>query len=291
MQASIFTEVLLPLALAFVMFGMGLTLTIKDFARLIRAPRSILAGFIGQIVLLPLLAFLLCLAFELPAYLSIGVMVLAACPGGTTSNLISHIARANLALSVSLTAVSTLVCVFTTPLIIQFAIHHFASDNPPVFSISETVVGLIGISIMPVCIGMLIRATNQKFAIKTEHFFRQFSMYFMLAMIVGVLVSERDSLLSSFKAAFLVCLTLNFLSVLLGLALAKLTALSLKDAVTLSIEVGVQNAALAMLVCITFLQSPEYAIAPGVYGIAMYVGPLLLAMWAKKHVNASQLSQ
>ena len=288
MQASIFTEVLLPLALAFVMFGMGLTLTVKDFARLIRTPRAILAGFIGQIILLPLLAFLLCLAFDLPAYLAIGVMVLAACPGGTTSNLISHVARANLALSVSLTAVSTLVCVFTTPFIIQFAIQHFAANNPPAFSISETVVGLIGISIMPVCIGMLIRAANPTFAIRTEDFFRQFSMYFMLAMIVGVLISERESLLSSFNAAFLVCLTLNLSSVLLGLALAKLTALSLKDAVTLSIEVGVQNAALAMLVCITFLQSPEYAIAPGVYGIAMYVGPLLLALWAKKHVRAPQ---
>ena len=108
MQASVLTEVLLPLALAFVMFGMGLTLTLSDFARLLKAPKAVLTGFIGQIILLPMMALGLCFVFDLPDYIAVGVMVLAACPGGTTSNLISHIAKANLALSVSLTAISTI---------------------------------------------------------------------------------------------------------------------------------------------------------------------------------------
>ncbi|MEC8375059.1 MAG: bile acid:sodium symporter family protein, partial [Pseudomonadota bacterium] len=106
MQASVLTEVLLPLALAFVMFGMGLTLTTADFTRLLKSPRSVTAGFVGQIIFLPCLAFTLCILFTLPPHIAVGVMILAACPGGTTSNLISHIARANLALSVSLTAIS-----------------------------------------------------------------------------------------------------------------------------------------------------------------------------------------
>lgn len=282
MQASVLTEVLLPLALAFVMFGMGLTLTISDFGRLLKAPKAILTGFLGQIVLLPLLTFAICLAFELPPYIAVGIMILAACPGGTTSNLISHIAKANLALSVSLTAISTIACVFTTPFIIQFAIDYFVKENAPAFSVVETVLGLIGVSILPVVIGMIIRRLFTGFATKTETFFRQFSMYFMLAMIVGVLVSERDNLATSFESAFLVCLTLNLSSVLMGLILAKVSAASFKDSLTLAIEIGVQNAALAMLICITFLKAPDYAIAPGVYGIAMYIGPALLAIWAKR---------
>ncbi|WP_032096634.1 MULTISPECIES: bile acid:sodium symporter family protein [unclassified Alteromonas] len=282
MQASVLTEVLLPLALAFVMFGMGLTLTISNFGRLLKAPKAILTGFLGQIVLLPLLTFAICLAFELPPYIAVGIMILAACPGGTTSNLISHIAKANLALSVSLTAISTIACVFTTPFIIQFAIDYFVKENAPAFSVVETVLGLIGVSILPVVIGMIIRRLFTGFATKTETFFRQFSMYFMLAMIVGVLVSERDNLATSFESAFLVCLTLNLSSVLMGLILSKVSAASFKDSLTLAIEIGVQNAALAMLICITFLKAPDYAIAPGVYGIAMYIGPALLAIWAKR---------
>ena len=285
MQASVLTEVLLPLALAFVMFGMGLTLTLADFARLIKAPKAVITGFIGQIILLPLLALGLCIAFGVPDYIAVGVMVLAACPGGTTSNLISHIAKANLALSVSLTAISTIACVFTTPFIIQFALNYFVKENAPEFSIIQTVTGLVGISILPVIIGMTIRHFISAFAMKTENFFRQFSMYFMLLMIIGVLVSERDNLATSFESAFLVCLALNLFSVLLGLVLAKISALAFKDSLTLAIEIGVQNAALAMLICITFLQAPDYAIAPGVYGIAMYIGPALLALWAKRNAK------
>lgn len=290
MQASVLTEVLLPLALAFVMFGMGLTLTLSDFTRLLKAPKAVLTGFIGQIILLPMMALGLCFVFELPDYIAVGVMVLAACPGGTTSNLISHVAKANLALSVSLTAISTIACVFSTPFIIQFALDYFVKENTPDFSIIQTVIGLVGISIVPVIIGMTIRRFNSRFATKTESFFRQFSMYFMLLMIVGVLVSERNNLAASFERAFLVCLTLNLSSVLLGLGLAKLSNLAFKDSLTLAIEIGVQNAALAMLICITFLDAPDYAIAPGVYGVAMYIGPALLALWAKRKMRNEQPS-
>ncbi|HBL21833.1 MAG TPA: bile acid:sodium symporter, partial [Alteromonas mediterranea] len=198
------------------------------------------------------------------------------------------IAKANLALSVSLTAISTIACVFTTPFIIQFTIDYFVKENAPEFSIFQTVTGLVGVSILPVIIGMTIRRFNTPFAMKTENFFRQFSMYFMLLMIVGVLLSERHSLASSLESAFLVCVTLNLSSVLLGLLLAKSSKLVFKDSLTLAIEIGVQNAALAMLICITFLDAPDYAIAPGVYGIAMYIGPALLAVWAKRTMRNGQ---
>jgi BASS family bile acid:Na+ symporter len=147
------------------------------------------------------------------------------------------------------------------------------------------------VSIVPVIIGMVIRALKPKFAQRTEDFFRKFSMYFMLLMIVGVLISEKDSLAASFDSAFLVCVTLNVLSVSLGLLLSKITGLNVKDALTLAIEIGVQNAALAMLICISFLKAPDYAIAPGVYGIAMYIGPAFLAIWAKRYRARQETQQ
>ncbi len=288
MQASIFTEILLPLALAFVMFGMGLTLTVADFTRLLKAPKPIVVGLVGQTVLLPLLAFGLCLAFSLHPAMAIGIMILSACPGGTMSNLISHIGRANLALSVSLTALSTFICVFSTPFIIHYSMDYFAGENAPSFSIVTTVVGLVCVSIVPVIIGMAIRHFKPAFSIKVEGFFRTFSLWFMIAMIVGILISERANLMASLEEALLVCLALNISAVVLGLILAFAFKLSKIDGITLAIEVGVQNAALAMLICITFLNSPEFAVAAGVYGLTMYAGPGLLAVWSKRLKNATK---
>lgn len=281
-QASILTELLLPLALAFVMFGMGLTLTAADFLRLIKAPKPIIVGLIGQTLLLPLLALCLCIVFSLPPLMAIGVMILSACPGGTMSNLISHLGRANLALSVSLTALSTFVCVFSTPFIIHYSMRYFVGEQAPEFSIINTVMGLVGISIVPVLIGMAIRHFNGRYANKVEGFFRHFSLLFMVAMIIGILVSERDNLRAALEEALLVCVALNICAVSLGLLMGKVCRLSHIDGVTLGIEVGVQNAALAMLICISFLDAPALAIPAGVYGLAMYLAPSVLVMWSKR---------
>jgi BASS family bile acid:Na+ symporter len=287
MEASIFTEVLLPLSLAFIMFGMGLSLTTQDFLQLFKTPKPIFVGLLGQIILLPLLALAICLTFDLPGPITIGLMVLSACPGGTMSNLISHLARANLALSVSLTAVSTVICVFSTPFIIQYSINQFAGANPPEFSIIGTVLGLFFVSILPVVIGMSVRHFAQNWAFKVEGFFRKFSLFFMIAMIIAILIKERATLMSSLEQAFLACLALNICAILLGLFLSKIFSLSQVDGVTLGIEVGIQNAALALLICITFLDSPEYAVSAGIYGLAMYIGPALLTLWTKMQKNKS----
>jgi BASS family bile acid:Na+ symporter len=281
MQTSILTEVLLPLALAFIMFGMGLTLTRQDFLQLFKTPKAIFVGLLGQILLLPLLTLSICLIFELSAPLTIGLMVLAACPGGTMSNLISHLARANLALSVSLTAISTLICVFSTPFIIQYSINQFAGENPPDFSIIGTVFGLVFVTLLPVAIGITIRHFYKNWSLKVEVFFRRFSLTFMVLMIFAILIKERATLMTSLEQAFLACLALNICSILLGLILAKVFSLSFTNAITLGIEVGIQNAALAMLICISFLDAPDFAVTPGIYGLAMYIGPGLLAIWAK----------
>lgn len=288
MNASIFTEVLLPLALALIMFGMGLSLTKQDFTRLLKTPKAIFAGLLGQIILLPLLAYAICIVFSLSTPLAIGIMILAACPGGTMSNVLSQLARANLALSVSLTAISTVICVFSTPFIIQFSMEHFAGNNATEFSLLNTAIGLFVITLVPVQIGITVRYYFENWANKIEVYFRRFSLIFMIAMIIALMIKEKELLLNSFEQVFFASLALNVLSVLLGLILAKIFSLTFQNSMTLAIEVGIQNATLAILIAISFLDSPELAVAAGVYGLTMYIAPTLLILWAKYYAPKSK---
>ncbi|MBG9995618.1 bile acid:sodium symporter family protein [Pseudoalteromonas sp. NZS127_1] len=276
MNASILTEVILPLALALIMFGMGLGLTTNDFTRLFKSPLAIVMGLIGQLVAMPLLALGLCYLLNLPTPIAIGLMILAACPGGTMSNVLSQLAKANLALSVSLTAASTAISIITTPFIIGFAMSQFAPADDATFSILITSLGLFFITLVPVAIGIWLRHFKSDFAIKAEPFFRRFSLFFMLMMIAALVIKERDLLVSSFNDVFWACIALNIGSMVVGWLIAKCSKLNLTDSLTLSIEVGIQNASLAILIAISFLNKPEYAVTGGVYGLAMFIGPLLL---------------
>lgn len=282
MQDSVLTQVLLPAILAVIMFGMGLSLTRADFSRLWQTPKPIFVGLVGQILLLPILAWGIAVLFNLPAELAIGLMILVACPGGTTSNVISQLARANLALSVSLTAVTTLICVFTTPWIIQFAIQQFAADQVQSFSLLNTSLGLMLLTLLPVILGIAFRARWEQRALAIEGIFRKISLLFMVALIIAIVIQEIDMLLASFDQIFWATLVLNFAAIATGVWLAKLTGLALPEKVTLGIEVGIQNASMAILIAITFLSNPAYATSAGVYGVTMYIGAVFLAVWAKK---------
>ena len=255
---------------------MGLGLTTTDFTRLFKSPLGIVMGLIGQLVAMPLLALGLCYLLNLPTPIAIGLMILAACPGGTMSNVVSQLAKANLALSVSLTAASTAISIITTPFIIGFAMSQFAPADDATFSILTTSLGLFFITLVPVAIGIWLRHFKSDFAIKAEPFFRRFSLFFMLMMIAALVIKERDLLVSSFNNVFWACIALNIGSMVVGWLIAKCSKLNLTDSLTLSIEVGIQNASLAILIAISFLNKPEYAVTGGVYGLAMFIGPLLL---------------
>lgn len=285
MNPSIFTEVLLPLGLALIMFGMGLSLTKNDFTQLFKIPKPIVIGLLGQLLLLPILAFAIAIFFELSAPLAIGLMIVAACPGGTTSNLFSHLAKANLALSISLTTFCTLFCVVSTPLIIQLSIEYFAEQTPPHFSIFKTSVGLFFFTLVPVLLGLVIRHFFEQKALAVEQFFRRFSMIFMVVMIIILVIKEHELLIQSFEQVFFATFALNLLSTLLGLVLGTIFALSNKDGLTLGIEIGIQNATMAMLIAISFLNAPDYAISAGVYGLVMYMVPAAIIGIVKKSKN------
>jgi BASS family bile acid:Na+ symporter len=282
MTGSLLTEFILPLVLAIIMFGMGLSLTRDDFRDLFKVPKPIFVGLFGQLLLLPAIAYGVAIVFDLPEHLAIGLMILAACPGGTASNVISHLARANLALSVSLTAVTTVICVFSTPLIIRFAVERFSESPVQSFSLLNTTIGLIFITLLPVSLGILLRHNYSALAIRVEPLFRKLAGVFLVAMIVAVSIQERETILDSFSQVFAASISLNFIAIGTGVLLGVLFKLLAKDSVTLGIEVGIQNAAVAILIAITFLNRPDYAISAGVYGVTMYIGAGLLVLMAKR---------
>jgi len=286
MTESVLTQILLPAAIAIIMLGMGLSLTTADFTRLFRLPKAVATGLLGQLLLLPIVAFGLCFIFELGPEMAIGLMILAACPGGTMSNVISHLARANLALSVTLTAITTVVCVFSTPFIIRWSIGHFSDQPVASFSLLSTTVGLFVITLVPVLIGIIVRAYVPSFAIKYEEVFRRFSAIFMLFMITAILIQERDLLVSSFSQVAGATIGLNLGAIFVGLGLAKLFRLNAIDGATLGIEVGIQNATMAILIAVTFLEVPAYATAAGVYGITMYLCAVV-PVWVARRGRAS----
>lgn len=282
MTDSFLTQIIMPLVLALIMFGMGLSLTKQDFLELGKEPKPVAVGLFGQIILLPLLAYGIAIFFDLSEHLAVGIMILAACPGGTSSNILSQLARANLALSVSLTAVTTLICVITTPLIIRFAIEQFNDVATAEFSLLSTTLGLIFITLIPVLIGIMVRHKFATLALRSETFFRHLSSAFLVLMIVAITYQERENLLDSFVMVSEAALSLNILAITTGVLLGIIFKLLKRDAVTLGIEVGVQNSSMAILIAITFLDRPDYAIAAGVYGLAMYLGAGLLIMGAKR---------
>ena len=281
MQATVFTTVLLPLVLASIMFGMGLSLQWADFARLAKMPKPVIVGLLGQLLLLPALAFAIAVLFNAPQEVAIGMMIIAACPGGTTSNLLTHLAKANLALSISLTAITTIICVFTTPALIAFSIRYFAQGEPVAFSLLSTSLGLVVITLIPVLLGIITRQYYQKFALLAEPWFRKLAIVFMLLLIAKICFDEREMLVDGFPDMYILTISLNLLATLLGVFLAKLFLLSNKDGVTLGIEIGTQNATLAILIAVSFIQQPAYAVIAGGYGVMMYLGAGLLVLYSK----------
>jgi BASS family bile acid:Na+ symporter len=282
MEATVFTEILLPVSLVLIMFGMGMTLTLADFQRLLITPKTVTVGLVGQLIGLPLVAFGLALAFSLEPHIAIGLMILSACPGGTSSNLLSHIARANIALSVTLTAVTSVICIITTPWLIRFSIDYFAITPDETFSLIKTSLSLLVITLIPIGLGMLVRKFALNFAVRSENFFKHLSTLFLFSMIAIIAYKEREILWEAFPSIFMVTLSLNIIATALGILFAKISRLNAQDALTIGIEVGTQNATVAILIAVTFLAKPEYSIAGAVYGVGMYLGAFGLILLRKK---------
>lgn len=265
------SAIILASSLAIIMLGMGLSLVVDDFKRIFTQPKGIVVGLINQMVLLPLIAYGLAIAFSLSAELAVGLMILAACPGGATSNLISHLAKADTALSVTLTAFSSFMTILTIPFIVNFALESFLDQSSMIqLNIVETFLQILMIVIIPVTIGMLIRKYKESFALKMGKPVRIASAILLVVIIIGIILKEKDTLGTWIQQAGLVVILLNLIVMFIGYYSAKLFKVNNKRALSIAIESGIQNGTLGITVAVVLLNSSAFATVSAVYGVLMF---------------------
>jgi BASS family bile acid:Na+ symporter len=284
MASSFLTAVVLPLALFIIMLGMGLGLTVADFQRIFVDPKAAILGLIAQIILLPVVGFGLATIFPLTPELAVGVMILAACPGGPTSNLVTYLVRGNVALSITLTAISSLITVLTIPLIVNLAMAHFMGAAVALqLPFLPTVLQIAVITLIPVSIGMAIHRYAPKLAATLEKWVKWLSLFFLALIIFGLLLKERANVAGFFVQVGGVTLTLNVLTMGLGYGIATLAKLDRPSAKAITVEVGIQNGTLAISIASapTFLNTPGMAIPAAIYSLLMFVTSAVFAGWVR----------
>ncbi len=286
MQSNILTEVFLPLALAIIMLGMGLSLVVDDFKRILFYPKAISVGILNQIVLLPLAAFAVIALLGIEAELAVGLVILSACPGGPTSNLISHLAKGDTALSISLTVLSSLITVFTIPFLVNYAIVEFipgGEQQPlPVF---KTIISVLLITLIPVAIGMLIRKRKPNLAQKLDRPVKILSAVFLFVIIAGALFKEKENMVGFFQLIGPAALLLNLLTMAVGFGTSRLTNHSLKQSLTIAIEAGIQNGTLGIAIATTLLNNAAMSIPAAIYSLLMFVTSAGIIWWGNRAIS------
>ena len=272
MQSNLFTSVLLPLALAIVMLGMGLSLVPEDFKRITRYPKAVAVGTVCQVLLLPLIGTLITLVVPMQPEIAVGLIVLAVCPGGPSSNLVTYLAKGDVALSVTLTAVSSIVTVFTIPLFTNLALQYFLMQSAGItLSIGSTMLQIFLITLLPIVIGMGIRHQFPDTARRLEKQMNRLAVGLLALIIVLLLIREGSKLPGFLVQVGIGVVLLNLLATLAGFLAGKLFRLPLAQQICIAIEVGIQNGTLAIAITAGLLNNPDMAVPAAVYSLLMYV--------------------
>ena len=280
---NIVTDVILPLALAFIMFVLGLGLTGGDFLRVVKQPRDFFVGFFSQILILPIIAFVLVKIWPIAPELAIGVMIIAAAPGGVTSNLLTSFAKGDVALSISLTAIISLLCVLTIPFIVLTSVELFGVSGV------DSNISLIGMSrdmflivTVPVILGMLLRKISYKIATKFETIAKKISIILFILVLLGAIAAERENVISYFAQAGLITLTLNVVMMVVAYYVAQLLVSGTKQKKCITIECGLQNGTLAIFVATSVFGGGMYVIPAATYSLIMFGTSLIFIYLVKK---------
>ena len=281
------TQIFLPLSLAFIMFSVGLELAVEDFKRVAIQPRGFIIGAFSQVILLPVVAFALLSFWTIEPALAVGVMIIAACPGGVTSNLLTYLARGDTALSVSLTAIVSLMAVVTLPLIVGFSILYFMdAATAPALSINNTIISVFTITTVPVIIGMLVNRYAPAFARKFERIARIMASILFIVIIIGAIVTERANIVDYFKQAGPVTLSLNWIMMALALSITRVARLGDRQKTAITLECGLQNGTLAIFVAATLIGSKTMMVPGAIYSLLMFPTAIAYVFIAKKRYSA-----
>ncbi len=290
MEADLLIKVILPASLFVIMLGMGLALKPVDFKMVMVRPKAVALGVFAQMVILPLMAYLIVTAFGLSGAVAVGVMILALCPGGTTSNLYTYLAKGDIALSVTLTSVVSLLAPFTVPVMIVLFMGLLMGDGQQVeLPVIKTIIQLIVITIVPISIGMFIHHKKPVFSAKAEQPVKIFSVLFLLFIVILIVVKNIDQMGAYFAQAGLAALVLNIACLSVGYGIAKLAKLNEAQSKAIAIEVGFQNGTLAIVIALSLLENTEMSIAATCYSLIMFVTGAVFA-WLLNRKNGDSVA-
>ena len=280
---NIVTDVILPLALAFIMFVLGLGLTGADFLRVVKQPRDFFVGGISQIILLPIIAFILVKLWSLSPELAIGVMIIAAAPGGVTSNILTAFAKGDVALSVSFTAIISLISVITVPIIVINSAEYFGDDVKNISVIAKAILMFMLVTV-PLIIGMLLKRFVPNFVLKFEPIAKKTSIVLFVLVLLGAIAAERKHVIDYFAQAGLVTFVLNLLMMIVAYFIAHLLATGPAQKKCITIECGLQNGTLAIFVANEFFGGGKYVIPAATYSLIMFATSLIFVYLVRKTV-------
>ncbi|MFT0625040.1 bile acid:sodium symporter family protein [Ectopseudomonas guguanensis] len=291
MTADPLLTLFLPAALGIIMLGLGLSLTLADFARVVKFPKPVLIGLACQLLLLPLACFFLAKAFGLAPALAVGLMLLAASPGGTTANLYSHLAHGDVALNITLTAVNSVIAILTMPLIVNLSLMYFMAGDQAIPLQFAKVVQVFAIVLGPVAIGMWLRSRFPGFAERMQKPVKIVSALFLLLIILLAMAKDWRTFVDYAPSVGGAALAFNLLSMAVGYCVPRLLKLNLRQAIAIAMEIGIHNGTLAIALALSpaLLNNPTMAIPAAIYSLIMFITAALFGLWVNR-VHGTELA-
>lgn len=280
MQQGLATTVFLPIALGIIMFGLGLSLTLADFKRVIVYPKAVAVGLLCQMVLLPAICFGLMKVFGLAPELAVGFMLLAASPGGATANLFSHLAKGDVALNITLTAVNSVVSLFTLPFVVNFALVAFMGTDKAIPMQFSKVISVFAIVLVPVALGMLVHAKKAELAKSLGKPVKIASVCFLVIVVLAAVLKERANLGTFFAQVGFAALLFNLASMTIGYAVPLVVRLPRRQAIAIGMEIGIHNGTLAIAIAMSplLLDNAKMAVPAAIYSLIMFVTAALFSV-------------
>lgn len=290
MQANALTTIGLPLALALIMLGLGLHLRVEDFKRILVQPRAILVGLFCQSLLLPALCFFLAKGFALGPELAVGMMLLAASPGGITANLYSHLFKGDVALNISLTAINSVLAIITIPLIVNLSLAQFMGGQAYIPLQFQKTLEVIVMVLTPVAIGMFIHARFPSFSQRMDKPVKLASAVILALLVLSILVSQWAVISANFQSVGASCLVFNLASMLVGYFVGRLMRLTEAQNRAIAFEIGIHNSTLAIYLALVVLKNGTMSIPAAIYSLSMFVVAALFGWWVARGQTPVRLS-
>lgn len=287
---TLVNTVIIPICLFLIMMGMGLTLVTNDFKRVLKYPKAVGIGLTNQLILLPIIGFALANIMPLEPEYAVGVMLLVLCPGGTTSNLFTYLAKGDVALSVTMTAIASVITVFSIPIVLSFSLIHFMGAGSDFqLPVLKTVLTLIVLTIVPISVGMLIKRFAPRVADRSQLYVSRFGVIFLTFLVVFLSYMQRDILVEAFIAAGPVSLLLNISTMALGYYTSKWFGLNLAQRTSITLEVGLQNSTLSIFMALTLLANYQMSMVPAIYTLIMFLtAGILVRIFSTKYQKAQK---